>query len=334
MKKFRAAAVLFFMFLLSFGTAAYAENDDSIVEQNAALPVTAAAAASTQITCGVMQNGTFGMMPEIHQYSVYLQGGKGIAFMANGSSIISLGLYTPSGTLVGVISPVASGSGSRYGVLTTPSGTSGYYTIRVNGACGDYSFNCLTGFSVTASAVNSTYQRGGAAEYARRYALTPNANWPAYTADCANFVSQCLHEGGGMPMIKGGGTDKYWYYNSASDRAPSWTGADSFMRHWTKVRLSSYNGRAATVRIYSKDYIINNKAAVGSLISVGDVVQYLRGSNSNAYHTTIISQKASSTDIKFCAHTTNRKDENWFDYIASSNISSTDWIIVIKISNS
>lgn len=101
MKKLRAAAVLFFMLLLSFGTAAYAENDDSIVEQNAALPVTAAAAASTQITCGVMQDGTFGMMPETHQYSVYLQGGKGIAFMAKGLSIMSLNLFTPSGTLVG-----------------------------------------------------------------------------------------------------------------------------------------------------------------------------------------------------------------------------------------
>ena len=321
------------MFLLSFGTATYAENDDSIVEQSAALPVTAAA-ASTQITCGVMQDGTFGAMPETHQYSVYLQGGKGIAFMAGGSSIMSLGLYTPSGTLVGVISPVASGSGSRYGVLTTPSGTNGYYTIRINGACGDYTFNCLTGHGMASPTANSGYYRAGAANYASSHALSPNANWPTYTADCANFVSQCLYEGGGMPMITGGTTDQYWHYTSASNRSPSWTGADFFMRHWTKVRQSSYNGRAATVRIYSKDYIINNKAAVGSLISIGDVVQYLRSGNSQAYHTTIISQKSSSTDIKFCAHTTNRKDENWFDYIASSNILPTEWIIVIKISNS
>lgn len=253
--------------------------------------------------------------------------------MSSGSSIISLGLYTPSGTLVGSIGTMASGSTARYGVLNTPSGTSGYCTIRVNGACGDYTFNCMTGFSVTTSAVNSIYQRGGAAEYARRYALTPNANWPAYTADCANFVSQCLHEGGGMPMITGGTTDQYWHYTSASNRSPSWTGADFFMRHWTKVRQSSYNGRAATVRIYSKDYIINNKAAVGSLIGVGDVVQYLNGKEaSRAYHTTIISQKLSTTEINFCAHTTNRKDEDWFNYI-QNGISSDQWIVVTKISN-
>lgn len=119
----------------------------------------------------------------------------------------------------------------------------------------------------------------------------------------------------------------------ASDRAPSWTGADFFMRHWTKVRLSSYNGRAYAVKIYSRDYILKNKATVGSSISIGDVVQYLDGETSHAYHTTIISQKTSNTEIKFCAHTSNRRNEDWFNYI-QNGIGANEWIVVIKISNS
>lgn len=271
------------------------------------------------------------MMPETHQYSVYLQGGKGIAFMAKGLSIMSLNLFTPSGTLVGSIGTVASDSTTRYGVLTTPSGISGYYTISIYGALGSYSFNCLTGYGTTSN-TNLGYYRAGAAAYAQNHALSYNSDWPAYSADCANFVSQCLYTGY-MPMLKGGGTDQYWYYTSASDRAPSWTGADFFMRHWTKVRLSSYNGRAYAVKIYSRDYILKNKATVGSSISIGDVVQYLDGETSHAYHTTIISQKTSNTEIKFCAHTSNRRNEDWFNYI-QNGIGANEWIVVIKISNS
>ncbi len=68
------------------------------------------------------------------------------------------------------------------------------------------------------------YDRAAAVRYARRWAFARN---PAYYAfdgvggDCTNFVSQCLFAGGGVMNF----TPLYgWYYRTAEDRTPSWTG--------------------------------------------------------------------------------------------------------------
>ena len=79
--------------------------------------------------------------------------------------------------------------------------------------------------------------------------------------------------------------------------------------------------------------MLNNKATVGSFISVGDVVHYLSASNSNAYHSTIISEKTSNTTINFCAHTDDRLNEDFFTYISGSDVDSHEFIVVVKIIN-
>ena len=68
------------------------------------------------------------------------------------------------------------------------------------------------------------YNRNKAAAYAQRWALGRN---PAYFdfqrigGDCTNFVSQCLYAGSGVMNY----TPEYgWFYRSANDRTPSWTG--------------------------------------------------------------------------------------------------------------
>ena len=69
------------------------------------------------------------------------------------------------------------------------------------------------------------YDRRSALEYARRWALERN---PAYYdfseigGDCTNFVSQCLYAGSGVMNYAPDG----WYYKSADDRSPSWTGVE------------------------------------------------------------------------------------------------------------
>ena len=288
------------------------------------------ARAATHFTCGEMQTGSFGSFPETHSYTVYLQGNKGVAFMAYGAAISYMKVYAPNGSLVGTILPVTY-TATLYGVLTTP-GQNGNYTIQVYGCCGTYYVNCLTGQGKTSN-TNTAYNRSKAASYARTYAMSYNPNYPNYgypngNGDCTNFVSQCVYDGG-MPM-KVGSTDAYWYYNS-SGRSPSWAGADYFMRHWTKVRSSSYYGRAYEVRIYTKDYIMNNKATFGSFLSIGDIVQVLNETDSKASHSIIVSEKTNNTTINYCAHSNNALNQNIFNFIDGQP--ETRWIVAIKIRN-
>lgn len=288
-----------------------------------------AAASAVHFTCGEMQTGNLGSFPETQEYTVYLQGNKGVAFMTYGAVVSYIKVLAPNGNLVGTILPITYTS-TVYGVITTPN-QSGNYTIQVYGFGGTYYVNCLTGQGTTSN-TNTAYNRADAASYARTYAENYNPNYPNYHdmgGDCTNFVSQCVYDGG-MPM-RIGSTDAYWYYNS-SGRSPSWAGADYFMRHWTKVRSSSYYGRAYEVRIYTRDYILNNRATFGSFLSLGDIVQFLNASDSKARHSIIVSQKNNNTDIKYCAHSNNKKNEDIFSAI--SNLDAKRWIVVIKIRNS
>ena len=291
-----------------------------------------AAASAVHFTCGEMQTGNLGSFPETQEYTVYLQGNKGVAFMTNGSAAAIMKVYAPNGSLVGTIDRVGSTS-TAYGVLTTPN-QSGNYTIDVYSiSSGTYNMNCLTGQGTTSN-TNTAYNATKAAEYAQQYAKSYNPNYPNYNnagGDCTNFVSQCVYAGG-MPM-RIGSTDAYWYYNS-SGRSPSWAGADYFMRHWTKVRSSSYYGRAREVLIYSKDYILKNRNTVGNSIEVGDIVQYLNPADSKAFHSHIISTKYSmgSPMVFYCSHYADMKDGDWFAYI-NNDIEAEEWVVVIKIRN-
>ena len=288
-----------------------------------------AAASAVHFTCGEMQTGSLGSFPETQSYTVYLQGNKGVAFMVYGAAVSTVSVYAPNGSLVGYLSQVPYTS-TFYKVLTTPN-QSGNYTINVYGCCGTYYVNCLTGQGVTSN-TNTAYNRSKAAKYAQDYAKSYNPNYPNYNnagGDCTNFVSQCVYDGG-MPM-RIGSTDAYWYYNS-SGRSPSWTGADYFMRHWTKVRSSSYYGRAYEVRIYTRDYILNNRATFGSFLSLGDIVQVLNGVDSKASHSIIVSEKTNNTNIKYCANTRDTLNGDIFSFIDRQG--ATNWIVAIKIRNS
>ncbi|MBS6475565.1 MAG: amidase domain-containing protein [Clostridiales bacterium] len=316
-----------------------------ITEESVEVPIqlTAAATANAiQFTCGVMQSGTFGAMPETHTYSVYLQGNKSVAFASTGLAVVTLSVFDPSGSLVGTIGKVASSSYSRFGVLTLPN-KSGYYTVSVYGACGSYTMNCLTG-QATTSNTNSSYNRAESVKYANKYWQNYNSNYPNYDSaggDCTNFVSQCVHAGG-VPMKTGGTTDAYWHYTSGSNRSPSWTDADFFMRHWTKVRLSSYYGQAYSVKIYTRDYILNNWSTFYSNVGVGDIIQYAWSlldfdgtyKNTEVYHSAILTEKKNDSDktINFHSHSSYMNEGSLQQYIHDA-ITSTEWILIIRISN-
>lgn len=70
------------------------------------------------------------------------------------------------------------------------------------------------------------YDRAAALAYARKWALGRN---PAYYdfsrigGDCTNFASQCIFAGAGEMNF----TPTFgWFYRSANDRTPSWTGVE------------------------------------------------------------------------------------------------------------
>ena len=68
------------------------------------------------------------------------------------------------------------------------------------------------------------YRREAALQYAKQWALGRNPryyNFEELGGDCTNFASQCIYAGSGVmnyTPVTG------WYYNSSSDRSPSWTG--------------------------------------------------------------------------------------------------------------
>lgn len=72
------------------------------------------------------------------------------------------------------------------------------------------------------------YNRGAAVSYAQRWALARNPEYYDFSeigGNCTNFASQCVFAGCGVMNY----TPVYgWYYITAEDRTPSWTGVEYF----------------------------------------------------------------------------------------------------------
>lgn len=86
-----------------------------------------------------------------------------------------------------------------------------------------------------------TYNYTAAAQYADNWYSSYNTSkYPNYSGntggggDCANFASQCIHEGGGIPMKYTGGDsirEDYRWYAYPSTATQAWRGAGSLRRH-------------------------------------------------------------------------------------------------------
>lgn len=98
------------------------------------------------------------------------------------------------------------------------------------------------------------YNRQKCVQYAKQWALSRNPNYYDYEkigGDCTNFASQCIYAGYGEM------NPKSWYYWSANNKSPSWTGVK-----------------------FLYDFLVNNKSVgprgieiLQNQIQIGDLIQ-------------------------------------------------------------
>ncbi len=150
---------------------------------------------------------------------------------------------------------------------------------------------------------NYSYNESTAISYAKKYNKSFNSKYPRFSADCANFVSQSIHEGG-VSEIKGSvSANSSWFCdtndaNNLSKISSTWRGAQAFRWHWGE------RAKGGMKVVYKKDFdtkneFINNvynKAYKGDAIS-------LVNSQGMAFHTIIVTDRnTSNKSMKYAAH--------------------------------
>ena len=151
--------------------------------------------------------------------------------------------------------------------------------------------------------IERPYVRERAVIYARRWALSRNPLFVDFTGiggDCTNFVSQCILAGSCTMNL----TPTYgWYYRSAADRAPAWSGVEALYAFLTGLpEFASENGGIGP---YGHE-------VPPQLVRMGDVIQ-LADASGDFYHTLIVSV-VTAEDFLVCAHANDALDRPLSSY--------------------
>ncbi len=143
------------------------------------------------------------------------------------------------------------------------------------------------------------YNRLWAVNYARVWAYSRNPRYYDFAdigGDCTNFASQCIFAGAGVMNYT---PEIGWFYISANDRTPSWTGVE-----------------------FLYDFLVNNLSVgpYGSSVSqnearIGDIVQ-LADSTGDFYHTVVI--VSTYPEITVAAHSRDALNKPLAEYDFSS----------------
>lgn len=150
--------------------------------------------------------------------------------------------------------------------------------------------------------ITKRYNRENAVTYARRWALSRNPLFFDFTGgggDCTSFVSQCLLAGSCTMDY----TDTFgWYYLSANDRAPAWSGVEFLYDFLTGS--GDFPPNDARNGPFGREVRMRQ-------VQVGDVIQLAR--EGDFYHTLIISG-LERNDILVCAHSDDALDRRLSTY--------------------
>ena len=137
------------------------------------------------------------------------------------------------------------------------------------------------------------YLRRRAIEYAQKWAFARNPKYYNYDkigGDCTNFISQYIFAGSGVMNY----TPTYgWYYRSANDKSPSWTGVQFLYNFLTRK-----NGIGPIGNVVSKDNI-----------QEGDIIQ-LAFRESHVFEHTLIVTKKEKGNIYVTSHTIDNFNKN------------------------
>ncbi len=184
-------------------------------------------------------------------------------------------------------------------------------------------------------AATKTYNRDGAIAYAARWCNSHNPDYVNYdndasssTSNCANFVSQCMYEGGGMPMkyTTNNGSYDSWYYNTPgqglTSKSGSWAGAQS-LRLFVKTNTVGYP---------RMPYEFLSNSEVGQL-QKGDLVFALNKdgsskSNRTAKHVAMVSRIVGTT-IYVYANSDPKNDQPWNYALADTILCKFDGTILL-----
>lgn len=154
----------------------------------------------------------------------------------------------------------------------------------------------------------SGYSGTQAASYAIQYADSYNSAYPHYSADCTNYVSQCIYWGG---INMDGSSVNVGVHETTSDWYCIYINSILGIRRYAVttswIRVSDFNTYLGSIASKS------TKTTISALVSAcekGDPVQLADKTTGTPYHTIIISGKGTSTAY-FCGHTNNRNHEDW-----------------------
>lgn len=172
-------------------------------------------------------------------------------------------------------------------------------------------------------------------EYAQKWYDSRNPDYYSYSADCANFVSQCLFAGGiqknsAWHMYRGKRKkihldpraivkDQHRYH---WDVTLSWSRAKDQFDFFSDSRNGYINGEVITIT--SKEGITNVANNYG--VQIGDLLYFCGKDGTTPHHATIITE-VKNGEIKYAGHT-----RSAFDKHLSKNIGN-EQVKIIRLFN-
>lgn len=151
--------------------------------------------------------------------------------------------------------------------------------------------------------VRKFYEREKALAYALEWSLSRNPLFSDFTGrggDCTNFVSQCILAGScEMDPEQTFG----WYYESETERSPSWTGVKEFYDFMTGS--GSFPSRYIRIGPYGSE-------VMRDALDIGDVVQL--GNDEGIFYHTLFVSGFDNGEILVCAHSDDALDRRLSTY--------------------
>jgi len=165
-----------------------------------------------------------------------------------------------------------------------------------------------TAIGINNVVTNYVYDRIGARNYAATYWDVYNPNYYNFnnipdTGDCANFVSQVMHEGGGIPETSDDQPTYGWYYNSVQDYASAWTGVPSMYDFLLNGACCWEEGPKAllssTTQLNIGDVIIFDMKSVGGTYDHATVVSSVQDMGNWTYFPLVAAHNDNRFDYPF-----------------------------------